>query len=156
MSIAKDQPIGADDLINNIYPIGSIFLTLSSADYSTYLGKTWEKLPEGKALWTASSGVSCTSNTTTDNTNNSIAAGLPNITGTFNSGDAIFWNNNCSGAFTALSSVGPSLSNAPTGNKYCNGMSFSANNGASTKGIYGNSTTVQPPAYKVYAWRRTK
>ncbi|MDO5305807.1 MAG: hypothetical protein Q4E87_09570 [bacterium] len=42
------------------------------------------------------------------------------------------------------------------GTSYNSGtMYFDANNGATVKGIYGNSSTVQPPAYKVYAWKRT-
>lgn len=148
MSIAQGQSIIANDLIDNIYPVGSIFLTLNSADYSSYLGKTWVKLPEGKALWTASSGISCTDNATTDNTNNSIAAGLPNITGTFCSvSDAV----GATGSFKHTSSSG--FANGQWVNPTDRHYSFDASKSSS---IYGNSTTVQPPAYKVYAWRRTK
>lgn len=33
-------------------------------------------------------------------------------------------------------------------------VTFNANTGASTKGIYGNSTTVQPKSRVVYIYRR--
>lgn len=76
-----------------------------------------------------------------------IAAGLPNITGTVHGGKGI----TASGAFT----LGDGNVNSGEGNKtQGHWFSFDANDGATawnsnSAGIYGNSTTVQPPAVKV-------
>ena len=63
---------------NTLYPVGSIYLTIGtiypqSSSPASWLGGTWQKLPEGYALWTASSNAGST-----------ISAGLPNITGRIN------------------------------------------------------------------------
>ena len=153
---ANDRAVTALDFINNdlfntIYPVGSIYLTVAttttgSASPARFFGGTWERLPAGYALWTASSGAGGT-----------ISAGLPNITGQVNSKGTMPLQNDSS----AFSSSG-ALS-IVTGNtsKYNNtgdntstrntGISLDASKSSS---IYGSSTTVQPPAYKVYAWRR--
>ena len=127
------------ELLNKVFPVGSLYLNINSKSPSSLFGGTWEKLPEGYALWTASSGAGGT-----------IAAGLPNITGTFrNNGHAAGMG--YSGAFTGTKdNRGSNSGSAYDGGTY----SFNANSGATTKGIYGNSSTVQPPAYKIYAWKR--
>jgi hypothetical protein len=127
------------------YPVGSIYLTtgyLSDNNVSpaSWLGGTWEKLRGGYALWTADHSAGST-----------INAGLPNITGQVKFVSVYEDAQQASGAFTATYTsegrVQGTLDKIAT-------IDFNANNGATTKGIYGNSTTVQPPAYKVYAWKR--
>lgn len=130
-----------------LYPVGSIYLTVSTSPLNSspasWIGGTWERLPEGYALWTASTKAGST-----------IVAGLPNITGSFAGvpvgGD---FAGSQSGAFASSTSSGSSntwgSSNAGRAT-----INFNANSGAEVKGIYGTSTTVQPPAYKVYAWKR--
>lgn len=125
-------------ILETIYPIGSIYIgTMETCPLASLFG-SWFKVSEGRVLWGSDSSHSA---------GNTIAAGLPNIAGTFrgiNYGDA-------SGAFTYQSS----------NYGYAN---FKANNGDVTKwtfnasrsnSIYGNSTTVQPPAYVVNIWERT-
>jgi len=132
------------DFLNSIYPVGSIYLTVSTSPLNSspasWLGGTWERLPEGYALWTASSGAG-----------NTIGAGLPNITGGFAGvpvGSA--FPGSPSGAFQSSEQTGSSntwgSSNAPRAT-----INFNASN---SNNIYGSSSTVQPPAYKVYAWKR--
>lgn len=77
-----------------------------------------------------------------------VEAGLPNIYGTF-AGIARwdFGDNPASGAFSGVSGRGPE------GNYNGNSMKYTFN-AASYNRIYGNSTTVQPPAYYVYIWKR--
>ncbi len=132
-----------------IYPIGSIYLTVAttttgSVSPAQFFGGTWERLPDGYALWTASSGAG-----------NTISAGLPNITGGVyisrpqngyiegtTNGSAITgttWRSYTFGTNGAYNQGGYS------------GFNFNA---SSSNSIYGNSTTVQPPAYKIYAWKR--
>lgn len=140
------------DLINSMYPIGSIYLTVStsatgSSSPAQWIGGTWERLPEGKALWTASSDAG-----------NTIPAGLPNIIGSFSAnhtnGSATPMDR-FSGAFSASGYGGVFISVGDTVVDTNYGANFNANNGATTSGIYRDDcTTVQPPAYKVYAWKR--
>lgn len=130
-------------MLNTLYPVGTIYISTKKSCAPASLGGTWNLVDEGYALWT----------TKTDNAGGTtVAAGLPNITGKisyygYSSGDT-------EGAIhgTWISSskqVGDSASNKNYLVSY-----FNANNGATTNGIYGNSTTVQPPAYKIYAYRR--
>lgn len=128
------------EILDALYPVGTIYLTTStngvgSSSPASWLGGTWERLPEGYALWTASSGAGGT-----------IEAGLPNITGTATLGCQF---DNATGAWYAVSSAsnGRNGSNATRHN-----IAFDASR---SNDIYGKSTTVQPPAYRVYAWRRT-
>ena len=105
---------------------------------------TWTLVASGKALWTG------------DGTNGdtTIAAGLPNITGGI---DIIGQYKECTGNATGALKSRDTQSNIQ--------LSQSAGHGTRAQGIaidaslssavYGNSTTVQPPAYVVNVWRRT-
>ena len=117
----------------DIFPMGSIYMSVNDTSPASFFGGTWERLPEGYALWAASEGAGDT-----------IDAGLPNITGTFCGGDSDYR----SGAFTKSSQNG---SKVGSGTAQFRTFTFDAN---ASNSIYGNSTTVQPPAYKVYAWKR--
>ena len=126
-------------LLEAIYPVGSVYIgTQSTCPMSTVMsGTTWTLVSSGKALWTGDG----------TNGNTTINAGLPNITGET---DNIFKNSSSStGAFrsTATDKV---KSTAGNSNSY--NLTFDA---SLSNSIYGNSTTVQPPAYVVNVWRRT-
>ena len=130
----------------SIYPVGAIYLSITNTSPASFLGGSWAQIGAGYALWTATSGAG-----------NTISAGLPNITGEFNyatnANESSSASSHAWGAFTIHGLTdGQAVFGDDGDGSY---WSFNANNGASTKGIYGNSTTVQPPAYKVYAWRRT-
>ena len=119
--------------INKIYPVGSVYMSVNNTSPASFIGGTWEQLPAGYALWTATSGAGET-----------ISAGLPNITGSFGGNQ----DQGPSGAFYA-SSTGVKNSGS---SKYGNIVQLNASR---SSGIYGASSTVQPPAYKIYAWKRT-
>lgn len=122
------------DMLKTIYPVGSVYIgTQNSCPMSSLFG-TWTLVSSGKALWTG----------TGSNGNSTIAAGLPNITGTVTGlGDVTV-----SGAFER----GPRVAgNGGGGGNIC-ADTFDASRSSS---IYGASTTVQPPAYVVNVWRRT-
>lgn len=146
----QSQPnIQMQAIFNLIYPVGSLYFSTSLdtvAKVQSAFGGTWEKLPEGYAIWTASSGAGDT-----------IAPGLPNITGSINS---VMMNTTWDTPPTsqgALSFGGVITTGGHGGNGYSitlRPMSFNAKNGGSS--LYkDNFNTVQPPAYKVYAFRRT-
>lgn len=131
-------------ILTSLYPVGSIYIgTQSTCPLASLIaGSTWVLVAQNRALW-GGNGT---------NANTTIEAGLPNITGSFSGGEL------------ARSDVGISTSGAiysnnissgsrPTGEA---GQNASLNLDASrSNSIYGNSTTVQPPAYVVNIWRRT-
>ena len=79
-----------------------------------------------------------------------IEAGLPNITGSFHGASQSA--SAATGAFYKLGSGTKVHNDGEKDNIY----GFNANLGATTRGIYGNSNTVQPPAIKVRAYTRVR
>lgn len=141
-SYVRKEMAFTDDIltIDDIYPINSIYLTVGTEETGTaspasFLGGTWERLPEGYALWTSSSNAGTT-----------ISAGLPNITGSV-------FNNSVSGSTTGSGALySKKEGSGAGGSTYNRGtIYFDASRSSS---IYGASSTVQPPAYRVYAWKR--
>ena len=125
------------------HPVGSIYLTIKDENPSAKFGGTWEKLPASVCLQTAD---------TTHGAGTTIAAGLPNITGQY----GVHWgvinpakNNGCFKANTDLAL-------APVGSQdQEQGAQTGTFDASRSSAIYGKSTTVQPPAYALIAWRRT-
>lgn len=136
----KDTPTFSDinHILEELYPVGSLYIgTQSTCPLSTLInGSTWEIVATDKALW---GGNGSNGNTTID-------AGLPNITGAVGGVDRV--GGGQSGAFYLGSN---NASGATTSNNVPN-IEFDASR---SNAIYGNSTTVQPPAYRVNVWRRT-
>lgn len=124
------------------HPVGSIYLTIKDENPSAKFGGTWEKLPAGVCLQTAD---------TTHGAGTTIAAGLPNITGSFY-GDMV--SRDVSVTATGAFHFGGGKGNFTKGSTYNlnNGFTFDASRSSA---IYGKSTTVQPPSYALIAWRRT-
>ena len=155
-SYVKLPTVDATQLIDLIYPIGSIYMSVTQTSPASFLGGTWTALEEGKALWT----------TTTASTGGAtIDAGLPNITGSFQVGraNASYWD--IVGAYGAFNytDYGTSfkLSYASMDNRASyQTASFNASSGEQktdgtiSNDVYGKSDTVQPPAIRVYAWQR--
>ena len=139
------------DLFNAIYPVGSIYIgTQSVCPMAIAIpNSTWELLEAGRALWTGNGS----------NGNTKIAAGLPNISGETSVADgypnAIQYIRavSASGAFYLSNrTMNCSKGAASANNSTASPIMFNASRSSS---IYGNSTTVQPPAYVVNVWRRT-
>lgn len=124
------------------HPVGSIYLTIKDENPSAKFGGTWEKLPASVCLQTAD---------TTHGAGTTIDAGLPNITGSFY-GDMV--SRDVSVTATGAFHFGGGKGNLSPGSEYNlnNGFTFDASRSSA---IYGKSTTVQPPAYALIAWRRT-
>ena len=125
-------------MLSTLYPVGSIYIgTQSTCPLATLIsGSTWTIVATDKALW---GGDGTNADTT-------IAAGLPNIKANFD--------------YTVSST-------APTGatNNVARADGFVAVkqyegyetdfDASRSSSIYGSSTTVQPPAYRVNVWKRT-
>ena len=145
-------------VINVIHPVGSIYLSESKAfDPNTlFPGTTWVKLSTGKALW-HKSGASTT-----------IEAGLPNANGAFSHRPIKEYTNNTTGALTYDSSISHGYNGISLSGSYVGlgttFLKFNAKKGtyktdgtqiAENDSPYGKSSTVQPKAIKICAWRRT-
>ena len=146
---------------DKVYPVGAIYLSLTKTNPGTFLGGTWELLTAGKALWT----------TSTEGTGGeTISAGLPNIGGKFYVGGNSVSTSESSRVGGAIRGGGNSNISGESGggSGKDNRVFFNARLGDigtettvsdsttfSTSSVYGNSTTVQPPAIKIFAWKRT-
>jgi hypothetical protein len=154
------ERIGSDiitTILSSIYPVGSIYITESSSDTcpiaSLIPGSTWEKIEKSRVLQQAG-----TWNNATYNPGTKVEAGLPNINGAFRIGDnndGNYWGR-CwatSGAFSgkAEKHIFGNYDDGSTETAIGN-VKFHASDSST---IYGNSNTVQPPAYCVNIWRRT-
>lgn len=127
----------AAELLQQVYPVGAIYIGMTSTCPLSALFGTWQLITGGLTLQQAN---------VTYPVGTEIPAGLPNITGT-----AIFKANivSTSGAFyQSRSNLTKEYS---TGEKYGDELAIDASRSSS---IYGNSTTVQPPALAVNIWRR--
>lgn len=127
--------------LQSVYPVGSIYIGVTETCPIANLFGTWEKISEGRVLQGADEEHEAGS---------TIAAGLPNITGTVDSaGDTGFG-----------SGTGALYSNKDHTGAYAQNW-YGAPNGrivldaSKSNSIYGNSTTVQPSAYVVNIWKRT-
>lgn len=120
---------------NSLYPVGSIYIgTTENCPLESLFG-TWQKVSEGRVLQGADSS---------HEVNTTIAAGLPNITGSFGNVDVA---TSADGAFYITYQWGGYRNESENASR----VNFDASRSSS---IYGNSTTVQPPAYVVNIWRR--
>ena len=128
--------------LKNIYKVGDIFLSVSNTNPAGKFGGTWQMVGAGYALWTATSGAGGT-----------IKAGLPNITGSVTELQFRDRVNNESGALKIeyVDDGGKQRLSDPS-NISREKISFDA---SKSNSIYGASNTVQPSAYKIYAWRKT-
>jgi len=142
--------IGGNSLLDMFYPVGTIvYGDANSTSPASRWGGTWEQLPANYAIWTASSGAYNVVNGAITGT---IAAGLPNIKGSITiphirkSGTAY------TGAFVATAGTNQNFgTNSSGGAIYTYDIDAHRSNSIYADG----NTTVQPPAIKVYAWRRT-
>ena len=130
--------------LNEVYPVGAIYLSVDKTNSPANLfGGTWEELPEGYALWT----------TTTDETGGStISAGLPNITGRADLSSGKWDTIELEGAF--YTDENKHNKGGHSGSSYVRYGYYVKLDASRSSSIYGNSTTVQPPAIKVFAWKR--
>ena len=128
------------DVLEAIYPIGSIYLgTQSECPMAAFFG-TWELVAADRSLQGSSNNH--TAGTT-------IEAGLPNITGSIGKAES---HNAVSGVFYDGTTPSGWYHRANSDGKSVQTIDFDASRSSS---IYGNSDTVQPKAYVVNVWRRT-
>ena len=159
--VSDSLTIGEKSFLDKIYPVNSIYLSISKTNPGTLFGGTWELLAGDKALWTT---------TVAGTGGDAVAAGLPNIGGKFFVGGNAVSTTESSRVGGAVRGGGNSSISGEKGGGggSDNRVFFNArlgdigtaktvdeNTTYSTSSVYGNSTTVQPPAIKVFAWKRT-
>lgn len=140
-------------MIDILYPVGIVVTT--ATDGALKPGEadglaTWEEIAQDRVLQGTSGGAGQT-----------IESGLPNITGKvwlrpLDNGEGITWDKE-NGAFMTKVVEDPNDSSGAIVKSSTAKPFGSINLDASkSNSIYGNSSTVQPPAYKVHFWKRIK
>jgi len=132
-------------ILEALYPVGSVYITTADTCPLTALisGSIWALVSSGRVLQGADSGHSA---------GTTIEAGLPNITGEyyFGSNSGVMGSDSVpSGAIKRGTQRSGTLTPAPGYTAY--DLNFDA---SLSNSIYGNSSTVQPPAYVVNIYRR--
>lgn len=125
-----------------LYPVGSIYIgTQSTCPLATLIsGSQWQLVAQDRALWGGDGS----------NAHRWIAAGLPNITGEVAIQSP--WTSASENGALKTTTQSGSFVSGQTSQTWTNRLYFDASRSNS---IYGNSNTVQPPAYVVNVWRRT-
>ena len=143
LRLSDKKIVFESDILNKVFPVGSLYLNINSTSPSSLFGGTWEKLPEGYALWTATSGAGGV-----------IASGLPNIKGRVHGlwGCRTFDHSpEASDSLWLGSQITEGSAGGNGWKMYLHDVQLDA---SMSSGIYGNYNIVQPPAYKIYAWKR--
>lgn len=133
-------------VVERDHPVGSLYISENPTSPAELYGGTWERI-EDCTIWGASD---------THPAGTKLEAGLPNITGTFALGNdretawsKVAYVDGCfdygARGIAALYTQNDKAQNSPLL------IEFKASKSSQ---IYGNSTTVQPPAYCMYIWRR--
>ena len=146
------------DILEAMWPVGSLYIGVMDVCPMSALIGTWELVSSGKVLQGADENHL---------PGTTIEAGLPNITGhlgTNRVGDTAGSGNqgteyNSGGNTGALKNTlnfsgGLNLGTTSRENGYLlSGVDFDA---SQSNSIYGNSNTVQPPAFVVNIWKRVE
>ena len=129
-----------------LYPVGSIYIgTQSTCPLASLIsGSQWQLVAQDRALWGGNGS----------NANSTINAGLPNIWGAYNVQCLMNWGDLYERGSLYRGNVDNSQrpQNAG-GTSGGNDLTITVDASRSSS-IYGSSSTVQPPAYRVNVWRR--
>lgn len=128
-------------VVERDHPVGSLYISENATSPASFIGGTWERI-EDCTIWGASD---------THPAGTTVKAGLPSIYGQLNG--VLFSSNKptTSGIFSVSLDNGWFFTKGSSGG---DASIYSNNIRTVGSSIYGNSTTVQPPAYCMYIWRR--
>lgn len=146
-NITDDTDVGLT-VLQAIYPVGSIYIgTMSTCPLASLFG-TWTLVSAGRVLQGADSSHSAGS---------TIEAGLPNITGNIATGNSYGFDafSEYTGAFAADTTAHINWQSSTLQQNIQGKYGRVGFDASRSNSIYGNSTTVQPPAYVVNIWQRT-
>lgn len=132
-------------LLELLFPVGAVYIgTMSVCPLSVLGVGTWQLVASDRVLQGAG----------TNSVGSTVEAGLPNITGSYSNANNISSLYNSGGTFNGAfyaSATSTTYRAGYTSEGSSNNVAFDASRSSS---IYGNSTTVQPPAYIVNIWER--
>lgn len=115
---------------------------------ASFIGGTWERI-EDCTIWGASS---------LHPAGTKLEAGLPNITGNFDSrgNSATYYGvvGGSRGAFLTKKASGDKNGSYDVNSAKITSDDVTSFDASRSSSVYGNSDTVQPPAYCMYIWRR--
>lgn len=153
ISLINPQADSYTKIVSLFYPVGSIYMSVDSTNPASLFGGTWERIAQGRAIFGADDSKYIAGQT--------VEAGLPDP-----ELDIIRRENgSTTGVYEDVYG-----SNGYTSSKLIDRMGTNDEKMQSMKAIsadkryieviignniYGNSTTVQPPAFVVYMWKRT-
>lgn len=138
--------------LDNIYPIGSIYLSVNNVNPSTYLGGTWELIKDkflvgaGNTYAGGATGGSTTHTHTTGNHTLTVAE-MPGHTHNYDDGMRYYAEGSATGG-DIIAEI------TTTGKKYIHTTTSTGGSGAHNHGNTGSSSNV-PPYLAVYMWKRT-
>lgn len=121
------------------HPVGSIYQSVEPTSPAELFGGEWQSIGSGRVLMGADNNHAV---------GTTVEAGLPNITGEMNGLYGELSDEKAAGALYVRSGVAKWTSAAW---QDYGQLGFDA---SKSNSIYGNSTTVQPPAFYIYMWRR--
>ena len=135
-------------VVERDHPVGSLYMSDNATSPAELYGGTWERI-EDCTIWGASD---------THPAGTTVEAGLPNITGSvifrpIESEYEITATYNPEGAFSQTVDAKEKYVSFASA-KQIIGAAYVTLNASHSNPIYGASTTVQPPAYCIYLWRR--
>lgn len=138
--------------VDQIYPVGSIYISINTTDPATIFGGTWSKIGSGRTLMGAPADADL---------GNTVNSGLPDIQGAmrmrsshYNTGQNI-WDNGGTNAFKTTGQGNNNTADVLYQQGPSSKMTQIEFKASSYNSIYGGSSIVQPPAYYVNFWLRT-
>ena len=159
ITVAMDEKMDKQSFINSLYPKGSIYITESNTNPSTFIGGTWELIGGEDADKNYYPAFAIA----TDSAGTTINESLPNIKA---NADADYWYINsakASGAFshyaTGTAHWGDSSGNYPYGVKFDASKGQTNADGTTyvpqTASTYQDGAQVNVEAIKLFFWKRT-
>lgn len=149
------------NIIQTIYPIGSIYISTNDTNPSEIFGVgTWIKVSSGKCLWGSDDDHTAGS---------TIDEGLPAVSGTatgLSCSSSGAHSHKLSSNVWGVGSIGPNCQSG-TSCSMVSSVPTTTSSGAHTHsitgtvnitgtGVYGKTTNVQPAAFVVNIWQRTE
>ena len=154
----------------DIYPVGSIYMSVNSTFPATLFGGTWEQIQDTFLLAAGTNHAAGSTGgeenhtlTLTEAPSHSHGRGTMEITGQFkfindNNSAGVDQEFSASGAFSAFSQVGAGSSIDWRGYNIAGGVNFKASNawtGETDSKGGGQAHNNMPPYLAVYVWKRT-
>ncbi|MBQ3158777.1 MAG: hypothetical protein IJB98_03695 [Clostridia bacterium] len=133
------------NIVNLIYPVGSIYISAKNVLPEIFVSANWEPIEADRALWTTTLPID------EANVKRTIEAGLPNIMGSFSLANHAGVNSSAEGCFETVDAESNEYTGSTSNTRKRTKIEFDASKFCD---IYGKANTVQPPAYRVYAWIR--